>query len=411
MGAIRLLLQAHVDRLRLVLGHEMGFLLSALGLLLGIITLAPVAWGLAVSLLALLLGIIAVVRDTRSLHKRWKSKKFMNVAAPFPTREIPFPAAYPSSSYFYFPNRGTALASPAIDKELQTHPIPWRLLDEPYRLPLELRTTAPYVIPKSSKGRVVFNGQVVGLRDDPLPGAAGSLGGRANELRLQVSRYYDFLCSNELCKYQVTDGDRPVFDPIRQLLVGADGRLRTLAESNLADVVGVSTIAFTNDGHLWLVKQSHRNVASEGLLAPTGSGSLEVCDMVGQTSFQGSLINAMERELREETGISVPTTTTITGFGRWLERGAKPEFYGVSLLGVSSSQVQSGRLVSQEKLYVDGHMTEKIDLDSLEQYLEKGGELLESPLLPPSIRDRGSLPLLMALRAAALAHRPIRPST
>ena len=102
------------------------------------------------------------------------------------------------------------------------------------------------------------------------------------------------------------------FDPRIALLTNANGQLRTLAESTLADCVGISTIAFTADGQLVLTRQTSRNIASALLLAPSGSGSLDPRDLGPAVTGPGSrpaeilqeiVRRGMERELREETGI------------------------------------------------------------------------------------------------------------
>jgi 8-oxo-dGTP pyrophosphatase MutT (NUDIX family) len=180
-----------------------------------------------------------------------------------------------------------------------------------------------------------------------------------------------------------------------------------LAESSLADVIGVSTLAMTSDNALVLVSQSGRNVASPLLLAPSGSGSLDPRDLPpDQTdTLQNIVRRGMERELCEETGIRPEEirNTTVVGFARWLERGAKPEFFGVTGLSVSARDLARRRhLASDERLYSGGAFTQRLDISALGREMTNGAELLAAPSLPVRIREDGSLPLLLALRAAAL---------
>ncbi|MER6991861.1 hypothetical protein ABT337_25565 [Saccharopolyspora hirsuta] len=127
--------------------REWPVLVSALGVLLGAITILPSAVGVAISVIALLLGTATFVRDFRNLRQRWSSHEFSLIAAPFPHEQLPPPAAYPDAAYSYLPNRGTALLSDEIDRTLRDRTFTVRLADEPYRLPPILRATAPHVLP------------------------------------------------------------------------------------------------------------------------------------------------------------------------------------------------------------------------------------------------------------------------
>ncbi|MCP2258544.1 hypothetical protein LX15_002242 [Streptoalloteichus tenebrarius] len=171
--------------------------------------------------------------------------------------------------------------------------------------------------------------------------------------------------------------------------------------------MGISTIALTTDGALVLVRQSERNVASALLLAPSDSGSLEPRDLAGADagrSAQEILRTGMERELREETGLRAEeiVSTTVVGFARWMERGAKPEFFALTRLSVAAADLTRRRVASDEKLYSAGLRTVPIDLVALGKELRAGVDLLTASHLPRLLREDGSLPLLLAVRAAAL---------
>jgi 8-oxo-dGTP pyrophosphatase MutT (NUDIX family) len=343
------------------------------------------------------------MRDVRQLRVPWPDYEFSAPAAPFPVDAIPPPLSYPGPVYVRIPDRGTALVSDAIDRFLVQSGVASELASEPYRLPGPLQASAPYVLAACNTGRVVFNGDVVGMRGDPLPPVPGA---RA-PLRLHGARFFDAQCSNDLCTLRITHrGTGGELDPRRALLTGADGHLRTLAGSVLADAAGVSTLAVTADGAAVLVRQSRHNAASPGLLAPPGSGSLDPRDLgPGRTGIlQDILRRGMQRELCEETGIRPGEirSTIVVGFARWMERGAKPEFSGLTALSVTADDL-AGRLprASGDRLYSGGTLTLRIDPDALGRELAEGAELLTAPGLPPRIREEGSLPLLLAVRAAA----------
>ncbi len=342
------------------------------------------------------------MRDVRQVRLRWPDYQF-SAAAPFPVDAIPPPPSYPDPVYLLFPGRGTALVSDVIDRGLAGPGLAGELDREPYLLPGPLRAIAPYVLPACQRGHLVFNGEVVGMRGDPLPPRAGA----AAPVRLHIARFFDFQCSNDLCALRITcraTGEE--FDPRPDLLTGADGHLRTLARSVLADAVGVSTLAVTADGALVLIAQSRRNTASPRMLAPSGSGSLDPQDVGPGRSgvLRDILRRGMNRELCEETGIRPAEirTTTVTGFARWLDRGAKPEFLGLTELSVTAGDLAGRRPgTSRERRYSGGTVTLGADLDALGRGLARGADLLTAPGLPRRIRDEGSLPLLLAVRAAA----------
>jgi 8-oxo-dGTP pyrophosphatase MutT (NUDIX family) len=222
------------------------------------------------------------------------------------------------------------------------------------------------------------------------------------------ARFFDAQCSNEMCTLRITHRETGgEFDPRQALLTSADGRLRTIGESTLADCIGISTLAVTADGALVMVRQTSRNVASALLLAPAGSGSLDPRDLGHDhaKTLQDIARRGMERELCEETGIRPDEIrgTRVTGFARWLERGAKPEFFGITELSATTGDLaRHRRLASDERLYTGGTITMTVDIPALGRELADGTDLLKAPSLPARIKEDGSLPLLLALRAAAL---------
>ena len=193
-------------------------------------------------------------------------------------------------------------------------------------------------------------------------------------------------------------------------LVDPSGRLVTLAASRLANNIGISTLAFTSDDRLLMVHQSQRNVASPRLLAPSGSGTLEPDDLIAagaDAPLQDLLVHGMERELCEETGIGIDDVleTRVVGFGRWLERGAKPEFFGITRLKILAKDAVAAKISAGEKVYTERVSAVFADLNRLRQELYDGQSIDQAPSCPQVIRDSGSLPLIVGLRAAALNGR------
>ena len=413
-------LRARYDYVSFQVSHEWPLLLSVAGVILGAATILPSAVGIVLGVIAFVVGLGEFLRHVHELRRRWADYEFTTIAVPFPADGIPPPGAYPDASYLHIPGRGTALISDPIDHVIVTTDIPAQLDDETYRLPRDLKGSAPYVLPVRNHGRLVFNGKIIGMRGDPLPPANGPAGtaqppGRP-PIRLHIARFFDSQCSNEMCTLRIAHRETgEEFDPRTALLTNANGQLRTLAESTLADCVGISTIAFTADGQLVLTRQTSRNIASALLLAPSGSGSLDPRDLSPASNGTGTrpaeilqdiARRGMERELREETGIRQDEIrhTKVIGFARWLERGAKPEFFGITELSATAKDLteRNRHLASDERLYTGGTLTLSIDLPQLGQELINGTGLLDAPSLPRRIKEDGSLPLLLALRTAAV---------
>ncbi|MGR3765984.1 hypothetical protein [Rossellomorea sp. NS-SX7] len=109
--------------------------------------------------------------------------------------------------------------------------------------------------------------------------------------------------------------------------------------------IGVSTIGFTLDGYLLLWQQNSKALSSSGLLAPTGSGSLDY-SMMKKNSLNKTLINAMNTELWEESNgketqftIDDIGRTYVIGHYRWMTRGGQPQFAGVSFLNIDYKEL------------------------------------------------------------------------
>jgi hypothetical protein len=403
MGKLTRRARAKADYLGFIGAREWPLAASGLGVVLGVVTILPSAVGVVLSAVALALGLATFTRDVRLLRRRWAGFAFTTIAAPFPTAELPPPSAYPPSEYLAVPARGTALVSAAIDRDLWTERHTITVAEEPYRLPPSLKATAPHVLPLRARGRLLFNGPIVGMRGDPLP----ATGTRPAPIRLHRARFLDAVCSNELGTLRITRaGTGEEYDLRKAELTDTDGALRELGSSTLADLVGVSTVAFTTDGKLVTVRQSPLNAVSGLLLAPSGSGSLEPRDLRthdggSRRSLHTAVRAGMERELCEESGLRPQDVreTKLTGFARWMERGAKPEFFGVTELAVDSTEVAARRPVSGERLYSAGLTLFDVDLPAIGAALGDGVPLSEA--LPRRIWEDGSLPLLLALRAAA----------
>lgn len=406
MRRLRRRFQSHYDYMTFQVTNHWPISLSAIGVALGAATIIPNTVAIALSIVAFIAGIAAFLYDVRELRRRWSDVDFSPILDPFPDAISP-PPSYPDAIHLRIPGagRGTALVSDVIDVTMITYDLPTEFDPEkPYRLPRALEAIKSYVVSEARKESLIYNEDAVGMRGDPLPPRSHN----APPITLHVTSYYDFLGSNEVCRWFIRYRDSgDGFDPRFRFLTGRKGHLRTLTQSSLADVIGVSTVAITSDGEIVLVKQSKLNEASRRLWAPSGSGSLARRDVSesGTGTLQDIVRRGMERELCEETGIRLDEIidTNVIGFARWLDRGAKPEFFGVTQLSVTANDMKGRRPPrSDEKLFNKETKTEWVDLSALRCEIANGAELHAAPSLPEEIRNFGSVPLLLALRAMAI---------
>ncbi len=169
--------------------------------------------------------------------------------------------------------------------------------------------------------------------------------------------YFDSLLTNEACTRALVekDADDLVADFTHMFPVYRDSsrksvHLDDIALSAMNDHIGISTLGFTRDRYLVLWEQSSQALHSQHLLAPTGSGSCDWKDLDVQ-DFGNTLRRAMQRELCEESGRNgleigpaVIDRTLVLGFYRWVRRGGKPEFAGITRLNVNRDQLEPNPL-------------------------------------------------------------------
>jgi hypothetical protein len=71
-------------------------------------------------------------------------------------------------------------------------------------------------------------------------------------------------------------------------------------------------------------------------MAPSGSGSTDWADYARKDTYGDMVIKTMERELREECSLS--TKIKMQTHARLLERGGKPDFFGVTRVDCDHSK-------------------------------------------------------------------------
>ncbi|MET7752089.1 hypothetical protein [Micromonospora sp. NPDC005367] len=288
--------------------------------------------------------------------------------------------------------RDVGIALSRENAELRRRPIRAIIETPDYRLPRDLRTwSVDYLGHRAKTGRI-YNDRTLCLASDLLGD---------DVVKLRASSYFDFLCSNLLAPLDIWQAGResPVLRG-RDLILDVEGRLISFRRSRLANLIGVSTLAFTTSGQLLLVAQTPENIGSPGLLAPSGSGALEPKDVprrMADWTIQQIVINGAERELREECHLKASEVlgSSVVGHGRWISRGAMPEFCTATLLNITSDQMREKTLRRVERSFV--HDVIPVSLAPV-RFWDPGRPL---EILPRKHRDAVSWPLALALACLA----------
>ncbi|NMG60627.1 hypothetical protein E1H12_19455 [Geitlerinema sp. P-1104] len=124
-------------------------------------------------------------------------------------------------------------------------------------------------------------------------------------------------------------------------------KMKAFKGSLMSNHIGSNTLAITRSGRLIIWRQGRSAQRSTGLLAPTGSGSLDIKDLdYKHLNLESLVIAGMERELLEEChksgdfiNWSLIEKTKLIGFYRWIGKGGLPGFLGVTKLAVDIEDI------------------------------------------------------------------------
>jgi hypothetical protein len=288
-----------------------------------------------------------------------------------------------------------AIAWPDLDKALPTATTTFTYETKPKPLPTEIAPFRGEII-RQLANDTTYNDPHVRQDDDLNLDVLGPSG----VLPLRKSPYFDMVCTNYLAGQQIRDTrTKKVILHGNQIYRNGAG-IHSLADGRLANQVGISTIGITTDGRAVLVMQAPKALSSAGLRAPSGSGSVDMID-VRRSRKTGNrlndlLITAMERELYEEShiGYSEIEWTMVLGYFRWLNKGAKPEYVGVSKLRRTSDELWDRYPRIVETPFVKLILSDcPVDFERLRNNPE------DLSFLEPELQDSISMPLFMCFRA------------
>jgi hypothetical protein len=324
-------------------------------------------------------------------------------------RDVGIPGAEPVELH---DGRGQSIVAvwPKVDEALPATTATVSRSRLPVKIPAAVQPYVIDILEAKTATRSVYNGKLIRQNTD-LTAALLAEGGT---VELGTTDYYTMLCTDYLADSrlmrQSSDGVVLHGPP---LMTDRNLNLRPLSDQAMANVVGVSTLAFTADGVLALVLQAPTAQSSPGLWAPSGSGSMDPRDyrtLRESTELRAIVAAAMERELCEECNIRYDEIewTRVLGFYRWLEKGGKPEYVGVTRLALGSDKLHGRPVRFVELPWVERSVCNiGVDLEALRDQPDSIPELhtvFDWERRPDvELQARISLPLFMCFRALGRA--------
>ncbi len=250
-----------------------------------------------------------------------------------------------------------------------------------YEIPDEVKDLVPAIMEKAfSNSRLMYNSKLLRQASHVSP--------KGEKVLLQPAKYFAGQCSHEIAykEFVLPDEIGSVFSG-KKLMCDSQKKMYDLDYSTSANFLGASTIVFTKDKRIIIGKQAQYSAANKGRFAPSGSGSVDYADIKKAKkyfkkknddrnhtlSFNEILEFAMVREFCEECNYDLKKTmetmkTRIIGYARLIERGGKPDYFGVSNIA-EDSEVIGKKIKNSERGLVDRLIT--IQFDSRDEIVDK----------------------------------------
>ncbi|MFJ6841619.1 hypothetical protein ACIQRE_02995 [Streptomyces griseoluteus] len=306
-------------------------------LLLGVVGLVISLVGLDVgSMLALTLGLAGIVLSVIGIVAQVGEDWVRVSRIYFDARAKPFDASYsaPYDGWSRLRFRGhSSVHSEELDARLRDDPvIPVEIEPGLWNVPAECEEARQLV-----RVQLDFDDDKIRLHDD--------LVSEADVVRVQRTRYSAHTVTNLLGEKVLRERQR------RHELVHGDavllrnGLIPRLRYSRCSNHLGVDVVAVSSTGRVVLTLQGERNTTNPGMLAPSGSGSMDWADLQAGPDLLGVVKSAMLREMSEELGLRRGERVgsgdvRVLRYTRVTHWGGKPQFCGVARLGDVREQVR-----------------------------------------------------------------------
>jgi len=345
--------------------YVVGIIAFVIGILVTIVEPPVKLLGYFLTVTGLVLGLILLVTDTVKLSQRKDSFYEIKVKSKV-LRSLRMSDNYIDYQFIDF-NGNRALYSSDVNLLITSTPLEFLMEKDKFKLNLTAMEIAPFAIQKAFKvGGILFNDPKVRMKSDLTVKAIKS----KQKIALQRTDYFSGICTNELtCREVWTKKDRvQKYDGLS--FMSSNGIILDLQQSHCSNHAGTNVLAFTKDGYMVVTIQSGETMQSPDLYAPSGSGSADFKDF--EQNPETFVVSAMERELMEECGLvnDVKRTnnrivhTHLIGFARNLNRGGKPEFFGVAYI---DAPFQSLKVTRKEVMFVSDITEIRIDRSQIEE--------------------------------------------
>lgn len=267
-------------------------------------------------------------------------------------------------------NRLLLEKSPSIDLKM----------DGSFTLAREVESIVPLAVKKAfEKKSFLFNGKLIRMIDDfTLEGLE-----ETRCIRIQKTTYFHTLCTNEVVYRRIKDistmdqdnifeGYKLLYDKTKE----GGYSIINLKDNYCANHLGGSTLAITNDNYIVLTKNPGKSDINSDKMVPSGSGSTDFKDYVSGDTYGSLVTRTLERELREECNIKLNTemNTMVIGYARLLNRGGKPDFFGITYLNCSKKEISASRKEIRE---MGEYCHEFIKFDSTADIVNVLGQYIE----------------------------------
>lgn len=275
-------------------------------------------------------------------------------------------------------NIGHIFYDEEVNNFIMNNDISLNVSKERYTLPKDLRSLLPFVLKQTLKGKKVFtDDKKVCLQTDIEVGV--------KFVSVRQATYYDGQVTSEQSSKRIRSRRdlRFKFNGIDLIYDFDINKVKSLSNNSLANRIGGSTLAITSDNYAVISIQGNINLLNAGKYVVTGSGSMDYKDLKGCKTLQQFLIKGIERELHEESsaGFAIKETKLI-GYGRIIERGTKPEFFGITYLTCSKDELRQ-QFDNKNKERKIGLVDDIIfvPINSLKEFIEKNKTFISLQLL------------------------------
>ncbi len=248
-----------------------------------------------------------------------------------------------------------------------------------FEIPDEVKILAPAIMENEfRRPNLIFNSKLIRQASHP------DISKRS--VRIQKTDYFSGQCSHEIVYKQfIAPGSIGVSFSGEKMLNCENGSLYDLTRSPCANFIGVSMLVITRDKHIIIGKQAMFSKANKGRFAPSGSGSVDyadirkACKYYGKTkrelTFNEILTYAMTREFCEECNYSLKRAkktlkNSLTGYVRLIERGGKPDYFGIGYLDDDIENIQKNIRNSERGLVDTNFLLKYKNINDIPEVLE-----------------------------------------